>query len=261
MPSSPRFMIPTQSTLIQLEARSDHLDQLQHIGKTSSPAFRRVVPNSIGSHARRLDVAKGIRRERTHAGKEPSDRGRYDDQREGCEQKRLTLYTVSQQNYVDLELFAEISRIEASLTESTLADDAVIGPSCNPTLAWCSENKAALRKIRSTPRIRSAITRVHRADSGKDTKITLGRHYLLPPTPSAPSQQRAQAIFRSVYFHCQPKRRARRARTVRVDPGADQSCNGIAGLRSRWLGIRRSLQCESMASTSIDFPSLCPADT
>jgi macrophage erythroblast attacher len=29
----------TQSTLIQLEARSDHLDQLQHIGKTSSPAF------------------------------------------------------------------------------------------------------------------------------------------------------------------------------------------------------------------------------
>lgn len=29
----------TQSTLTQLEARSNHLDQLQHIEKTSSPAF------------------------------------------------------------------------------------------------------------------------------------------------------------------------------------------------------------------------------
>lgn len=54
------------------------------------------------------------------------------------------------QNYVDLELFAEIGRIEASLIGSTLANDTVIGPSCTPTLAWCSENKAALRKIRST---------------------------------------------------------------------------------------------------------------
>lgn len=44
------------------------------------------------------------------------------------------------QNLVDIDLFSDIRRIEAALR----------GHSCTEALAWCSENKAALRKVKNT---------------------------------------------------------------------------------------------------------------
>lgn len=61
---------------------------------------------------------------------------------------RPPLTMLFSQSFVDLELFAEIGRVEASLIGSTLPDGSTIDRSCTPTLAWCSENKAALRKIK-----------------------------------------------------------------------------------------------------------------
>ena len=42
------------------------------------------------------------------------------------------------QTLVDIELFSELRRIEAALSEH----------SCSEALTWCSENKAALRKVK-----------------------------------------------------------------------------------------------------------------
>ena len=42
------------------------------------------------------------------------------------------------QSLVDIELFAEIRRVKVALEHQ----------SCTEALAWCSENKAALRKIK-----------------------------------------------------------------------------------------------------------------
>lgn len=73
---------------------------------------------------------------------------------------------------MDLELFAEIHRIE----------DALRKQSCTEALAWCNENKNALKKIKVScyltspktrshsgvpeyPRIRTKIARIHRVGS------------------------------------------------------------------------------------------------
>ena len=46
--------------------------------------------------------------------------------------------TAPRQRLVDLELFSEIRRIEEALNKH----------SCTEALLWCSENKAALRKVK-----------------------------------------------------------------------------------------------------------------
>lgn len=92
------------------------------------------------------------------------------------------------ENHVDLHLFAEIARIEASLIGTPRTQDGrneTVTRSCGPTLAWCSENKAALRKIRSTLefdlRFQEFIelTRARTPQSLQEA-IAYSRRYLLP---------------------------------------------------------------------------------
>jgi macrophage erythroblast attacher len=49
------------------------------------------------------------------------------------------------QNLIDADIFSEIARIERSLLPPR---DSTQPRSCTMALAWCSENKAALRKIK-----------------------------------------------------------------------------------------------------------------
>jgi hypothetical protein len=50
----------------------------------------------------------------------------------------------SYQTLVDIDLFTDIRRIETALAHQ----------SCTEALAWCSENKASLRKAKVAPTIR-----------------------------------------------------------------------------------------------------------
>lgn len=92
------------------------------------------------------------------------------------------------EDLVDLQLFEQVARIEDSLcppgwdAESGQVD---VKPSCTLALAWCSENKAVLRKIR-TPlefnlRLQEFVelTRTRRPESLKEA-IAYARRHLLP---------------------------------------------------------------------------------
>lgn len=57
------------------------------------------------------------------------------------------------QDFTDLDLFSEIVKVEASLGGNSMDEETGPGSrvpqrTCALALAWCSENKAALRKIR-----------------------------------------------------------------------------------------------------------------
>ncbi|SPO24040.1 uncharacterized protein UTRI_03416_B [Ustilago trichophora] len=99
---------------------------------------------------------------------------------------------------VDLQLFEEVARVEDSLCPpgwNKAADgdgEGVTKPSCTLALAWCSENKATLRKIR-TPlefnlRLQEFVelTRTRTADSIKEA-IAYARRHLLPLVTAAPT--------------------------------------------------------------------------
>ncbi|CBQ69352.1 conserved hypothetical protein [Sporisorium reilianum SRZ2] len=99
------------------------------------------------------------------------------------------------EDLVDLQLFEDVARIEDSLCPPgwNTDDDTESKPSCTLALAWCSENKATLRKIR-TPlefnlRLQEFVelTRVRTPESIKDA-IAYARRHLLPlvTTPSKP---------------------------------------------------------------------------
>lgn len=57
------------------------------------------------------------------------------------------------QTLVDLDLFADIRRIE----------DALSNHSCTEALAWCSENKTALRKIKAWFEVLFTVNHINRA--------------------------------------------------------------------------------------------------
>ncbi|CDR99447.1 hypothetical protein [Sporisorium scitamineum] len=94
------------------------------------------------------------------------------------------------EDLVDLQLFEDVARIEDSLCPPGFNGE--VGeveegskPSCTLALAWCSENKATLRKIR-TPlefnlRLQEFVelTRVRTPESIKEA-ITYARRHLLP---------------------------------------------------------------------------------
>ncbi|UZJ56995.1 hypothetical protein CBS101457_006315 [Exobasidium rhododendri] len=158
----------TQLTLTQLDARTKHLNELHRISNTSSSAFDDWCRTRLDRMLVDWMLRKG-----------------YSDTAQTLTKSRKI------ENYVDLDLFAEISRIEASLSGMTLPDGTTVNRTCGPTLTWCSENKAALRKIKSNLefdlRLQEFIemTRSRDARSLQDA-ISYSRKHLLPLLSSAP---------------------------------------------------------------------------
>lgn len=164
------------STLTRLDARTGHLNELQQIQSTSSPAFDEWCRTRLDRMLVDWMLRKGFTQSATMLSKN----------------RHI-------ENYVDLNLFTEISRIEGSLI-GTSAPDADSQDqasnnirSCTATLAWCSENKAALRKIRSTLefdlRLQEFIELTRdRSSQSLQEAINYSRRYLLPYlAPTAPS--------------------------------------------------------------------------
>lgn len=94
---------------------------------------------------------------------------------------------------VDLGLFEEVAKVEDSLCPPGWAEgkEGEVQPSCGLALAWCSENKPSLRKIR-TPlefnlRLQEFIelTRIRTVESMKEA-IVYARKHLLPLVTAAP---------------------------------------------------------------------------
>ncbi|PWN35144.1 uncharacterized protein FA14DRAFT_144797 [Meira miltonrushii] len=167
------------STLSRLDARTGHLNDLQQIQNTSSPAFDEWCRTRLDRMLVDWMLRKGFTQSAT-----------------------MLANNRHIENYVDLNLFTEISRIEGSLigTGSSSAADVDSQDqasnsirSCTATLAWCSENKAALRKIRSTLefdlRLQEFIELTRdRSSQSLQEAINYSRRYLLPYlTPTATS--------------------------------------------------------------------------
>ncbi|MCO5549561.1 hypothetical protein L7F22_003033 [Adiantum nelumboides] len=165
------------STLSRLDARTGHLNDLQQIQSTSSPAFDEWCRTRLDRMLVDWMLRKGFTQSAT-----------------------MLANNRHIENYVDLNLFTEIARIEGSLigTSSASASDAEGQEhalkgirSCTATLAWCSENKAALRKIRSSLefdlRLQEFIELTRdRSSQSLQEAINYSRKYLLPYlTPTA----------------------------------------------------------------------------
>ncbi len=87
---------------------------------------------------------------------------------------------------VDVGLFEEVQRVEESLCPTMLEQGGEgVKPSCTLALAWCSENKATLRKIRTPLEFNLSLqefielTRTRSVDSIKEA-IAYARRHLLP---------------------------------------------------------------------------------
>lgn len=167
------------STLSRLDARTGHLNDLQQIQSTSSPAFDEWCKTRLDRMLVDWMLRKGFTQSATML----------------ANNRKI-------ENYVDLNLFSEIARIEGSLigkkvgsateTESQEPGENDVR-SCTATLAWCSENKAALRKIHSTLefdlRLQEFIELTRdRSSQSLQEAINYSRRYLLPslipPVPS-----------------------------------------------------------------------------
>lgn len=115
----------TESTLNRLEDRTKHLNDLHNIQSTASPSFEDWCRTRLD----RMLVDWLLRK------------GHF-------QSAEMLARTRQIENYTELNLFTEMARIEASLSGYTQEDGSYIERSCGPTLAWCSENKSALRKIK-----------------------------------------------------------------------------------------------------------------
>ncbi|WFC96796.1 GID complex subunit containing RING finger motif [Malassezia brasiliensis] len=90
---------------------------------------------------------------------------------------------------VDLPVFAQIRKVEVSLVPDDGAGDA---PSCATALAWCSENKVALRKAQSTLelelRVQEYVEMVRdRTPASLRAAARYARKYLVPWLGAAPA--------------------------------------------------------------------------
>ncbi|TKY85567.1 hypothetical protein EX895_005729 [Sporisorium graminicola] len=154
-----------KSSLRMAQSRTDHLSALHHTTRLESTEFAEWSKTRLD----RMIVDYMLRRGYRQAAAELA-------QARGI------------QDLVDLQLFEEVARIEDSLCPpgwNTNAEEEERRPSCTLALAWCSENKATLRKIR-TPlefnlRLQEFVelTRVRTPESIKEA-ITYARRHLLP---------------------------------------------------------------------------------
>ena len=156
-----------KTSLRMAQSRTDHLQNLHNIADTDSAEFSEWSKTRLD----RMIVDYMLRRGYKEAAKELAEsRGIVD--------------------LVDLQLFEEVARIEDSLCppgwqKGGMEAQGADKPTCALALAWCSENKATLRKIR-TPlefnlRLQEFIelTRTRTAESIKEA-IAYARRHLLP---------------------------------------------------------------------------------
>ena len=105
-------------TLTVLRERLEHLLALESMQSTNTPEFSRWADTRLDRWL--VDWALRNRKERTA--------------RQIAQERGIG-------HLVDIDLFSDIRRIE----------DALARHSCTEALAWCSENKAALRKVKVRP--------------------------------------------------------------------------------------------------------------
>ncbi|EST09234.1 CTLH/CRA C-terminal to LisH motif domain protein [Kalmanozyma brasiliensis GHG001] len=161
-----------KSSLKMAQSRTDHLSQLHSITDADSPDFVEWSKTRLD----RMIVDYMLRRGYRESAKEMAQTRGIGD-------------------LVDVALFDEVARIEDSLCPPGWegSEGEGVKPSCGLALAWCSENKATLRKIR-TPlefnlRLQEFVelTRTRSMESMKDA-IAYARRHLLPlvttPTPT-----------------------------------------------------------------------------
>ena len=168
------------STTKIAQARVDHLDRLLSIESAADPAYEEWARTRMDRMLSDLMLRRG-----------------YTVTAQALSQKR------SIQSLVDDAVFEEIAQIERTLppAESASAPNAaggtsakVTAPTCAAALAWCAENRSALKKIKSTLefelRLQEFIelARMSTAESLQEA-IAHARKHLLPfcvdPTPVA----------------------------------------------------------------------------
>ncbi len=162
-----------KTSLRMAQSRTDHLQQLHMIGDADSGEFGEWSKTRLDRMLVDYMLRRGYRESAVELAR---SRGIED--------------------LVDVGLFEEVARIEDSLCPpgwNVDGSNQAVRPSCTLALAWCSENKATLRKIR-TPlefnlRLQEFIelTRTRTTESMKDA-IAYARRHLLPlvtsPVPS-----------------------------------------------------------------------------
>lgn len=105
-----------------MRERLQHLSAIESMQSTNSPEFSRWADTRLDRWL--VDWALRNRKEKTA--------------RQIAKERNI-------ETLVDIDLFSDIRRIE----------DALARQSCTEALAWCSENKAALRKAKVGDRVRS----------------------------------------------------------------------------------------------------------
>ncbi|TFK73498.1 hypothetical protein BDN72DRAFT_814449 [Pluteus cervinus] len=166
---------PTQDVIRE---RLQHLSSMESVSSTSSPEFARWADTRLD----RWLVDWCLRNGKENTAKKIS--------------KQKDIATL-----VDIDLFTDIRRIE----------DALLRHSCTEALAWCTENKSALRKIKSTLefdlRLQEYIelSRVRKAPEA----IAYSRKYLLPwqETHLAQVQQASALLAYPPTTSCGPYKR------------------------------------------------------
>ena len=153
----------SKQTLRIAQSRTDHLAALHAINSSSSPEFADWSRTRLDRMICDYMLRRGYS---TSAAQLASTRGIHD--------------------LVDTDIFADIANVEASLSPPN--------PSCTLALAWCSENKTSLRKIKSPLefdlRLQEFIelARTRSTESIKEA-IAYARKHLLPlvtaPAPAA----------------------------------------------------------------------------
>lgn len=158
-----------KASLRMAQSRTDHLQALQNIDDSDSPHFSDWSKTRLD----RMLVDYMLRRGYRGAAADLASRREIQD-------------------LVDTQLFEEIAKVEDSLYPPTWKprSGSTLKPSCALALAWCSENKAMLRKIK-TPlefnlRLQEFIelTRVRSSESIREA-ISYARRHLLPLVTSA----------------------------------------------------------------------------
>ncbi|PWN47706.1 hypothetical protein IE53DRAFT_381930, partial [Violaceomyces palustris] len=167
----------SKHTLRMAQSRVDHLSSLHSIQDCSSPEFVEWSKTRLDRMLTDYMLRRGYR-----SSAEALARSK------GIE------------DLVDSQLFSEISRIEDSLVPppSTTTEDLRTNPSCTAALAWCSENKTWLRKIKSPLefelRLQEYIelARIRTPESIKEA-ILYSRKHLLPLLTNTSSSAVASA--------------------------------------------------------------------
>ncbi|KDN49232.1 hypothetical protein K437DRAFT_267483 [Tilletiaria anomala UBC 951] len=127
------------STTKQAQARITHLQSLHSIPSTSSPAYENFARKRLDRVLSDFMLRKGYAQTSKALSQKRSSTSKIDD---GVDFSML----------VDNDIFQEIERIERTLVSpsKTVVPGEVNKSTCAAALAWCAENKAALKKIKST---------------------------------------------------------------------------------------------------------------